>query len=305
MKIIIAATTEFGIPTFDNLKDKHEIVLVITQPDRPVGRKQVMTAPPVKVWAEKNNLRVMQPEKISDAQAIITTISADLMLVAAYGQIIPLTLLNTPKHGSVNIHGSILPKYRGASPIQSAILNGETETGITLIRMDEKMDHGQVLFIAKTPIEPNETFTALYKRLSELSAEKVPAALEDYIIGKLKSYVQDEARVTFCGLLNKEHGRLRWTDSAKTNHQKVLALNPEPGTWTMLDEKSVKILKTELLTDNKIELAGKLYRHGSDLAVKCADYSLKILELQPEGKKPMSAQEFLNGMQNLSGKMFI
>jgi methionyl-tRNA formyltransferase len=167
------------------------------------------------------------------------------------------------------------------------------------------MDHGEIMFLAKTPIRADENFAALYKRLAELSAQKVPAALEEYAAGNLKSYPQDESRATFCGLLKKDDARLRWTDPARSIHQKVLALNPEPGTWTKLDEKSVKILKTELLTDNKIELAGKLYRSGSDLAVKCADFSLKILELQPEGKKPMTGQEFLNGLQNLSGKMFI
>jgi methionyl-tRNA formyltransferase len=305
MKLIIAATTEFGIPTFDNLKNRHEIVLVITQPDRPVGRKQIITASPVKTWALSNNFKLIQPEKILDAQTAITGASADLMLVAAYGQLIPLTILNTPKLGSVNIHGSLLPKYRGASPIQAAILNGETETGITLIRMDEKMDHGPILFAAKTPIQPDETFTSLYQRLAELSAQTAPAALEDYAAGNLHPTPQDDSRATFCGLLKKEHGRLHWTDSARLVHQKVLALNPEPGTWTTLDDKSVKILKTQLLTDNKIELAGKLYRHGSDLAVKCADSSLKILELQPEGKRPMTGSEFLNGLQNLTGKMFI
>ncbi|MEJ0021101.1 MAG: methionyl-tRNA formyltransferase [Candidatus Doudnabacteria bacterium] len=163
MKIIFAGTTEFGIPTLEMLKKDHELVLIITQPDKPVGRKQIMTPPPIKLWAEKNKIPVVQPAKILDDLPRIKDLAPDLLLVAAYGQIIPKEVLDIPKFGSINIHGSLLPKYRGASPIQAVILNGDNETGITLIRMDEKMDHGQIIAKSVLRLKGNETFTGLYK----------------------------------------------------------------------------------------------------------------------------------------------
>ncbi len=305
MKLIFAGTTEFGIPTLENLKSSFEIVLVITQPDRPFGRKQVLTPPPIKVWAQKNNIPVVQPEKIAEVKEKIAEVQADVMLVAAYGQIIPKSVLETPKRGSINIHGSILPKYRGASPIQAAILNDEKETGITFIKMDEKMDNGPVIGIVKTEILPKENFVALHKRLSELAAKNASEILTKYISGRREPTPQDHSRATFTKLISKDDARIEWTKPAKEIQQQVLALNPEPGTWSKLDDKTVKIIRAEVLQDNKIELPGKIYRIGNDLLVKCSDYSLKILEVLPEGKTAMPGSDFLNGLKNLDSKIFV
>lgn len=304
-KLIYAGTSEFGIPTLEKLKNLFEIVLIITPPNRPSGRKQILTPSPIKVWAEKNLLPVSQPEKITELKDQISDLAPDLMLVVAYGQIIPKQILDIPKFGSVNIHGSILPKYRGASPIQTAILNGDAETGITFIKMDEKMDHGLIVARTKTEILENEDFPALYKRLAKVAAEISEKFLPDYLEGKITLQSQDETRATFTKLFTKADGRIKWTEPAKNIHQMVLALNPEPGTWTLLDQKSVKILKTELLRDNKIELAGKIYRINDGMAVKCSDFSLKITEIQPEGKKPMSGKDYINGLKNLETKIFV
>lgn len=303
MRIVFAGTSDFGIPTLEAIKKS--LVLIITQPDKPTGRQQTITPPPVKIWATKNNISVIQPEKITEAKEMIKNSDADLMLVAAYGQIIPKEILDIPKNGSVNIHGSLLPKYRGASPIQSAILDGEEVTGVTLFQMDEKMDHGSILERIKIPIEANEGFMQLYSRMAKITGEKIQPFLDKLFAGNILKQPQDETRATYTKLLTKEDGRIKWTMPAKSIHQQVLALNPEPGTWTRLDEKSVKILKTETLVDNKIELAGKLYRVGDNLAVKCSDYSLIVKELQPEGKKPMAGGEFLNGLRNLETKIFV
>jgi methionyl-tRNA formyltransferase len=304
-KIIFVGTTEFGIPTLEKLKTLFEIPLIITQPDRPTGRKQTLTPPPIKLWAQKNNIQVSQPEKISDVKSNIKELTPDILLVAAYGQIIPAEILNIAKMGSVNIHGSVLPKYRGPTPIQTAILNNDKDTGITLLKMDEKIDHGPIITAVHIPIRENENFITLYSRLAELSADLCIKSLPDYIDGKLIPREQNHSAATFTKLIAKDDGRIKWTNSAQMIHQQVLALNPEPGTWTRLEEKSVKILKTELLIENKIELAGKLYRSGENLAVKCADFSLKLIEVQPEGKKPMPGSDFLNGLKNLETKIFV
>ncbi|HYE22805.1 MAG TPA: methionyl-tRNA formyltransferase [Verrucomicrobiae bacterium] len=305
MKLILAGTTEFGIPAFEKIVKNFSVPLVITQPDRPTGRKQILTPSEVKLWAEKKGLPIKQPEKISELQDFILDLNPDLMLVAAYGQIIPKNILDIPKFGSINIHGSILPKYRGASPIQAAILNGETETGITLIKMDEKMDHGPILSIKKATIDENETFVELHKRLSHLASENIVDTLTAYLENKLNPEIQDHKRATYTKLLTKEDGRIRWTSPAIKIHQQIRALNPEPGTWSILDDKSVKILRTAINRDNKIELPGKIYRKDNDMLVKCSDFSLIIKEIQPEGKKPMTGVDFLNGLKNLETKIFV
>jgi methionyl-tRNA formyltransferase len=305
MKIIFVGTADFGIPTLEKLKSLYEIPLIITQPDKPTGRKQALTAPPIKAWAEKNNIRTIQPEKIASAKKNIADVEPDLMIVAAYGQIIPLDVLKVPKKGSVNIHGSLLPKYRGSSPIQAAILNGEQETGITFIEMDEKMDHGPILHQARLAINDNQTFLEIYKLLAQLSAEEMAKFLPDFFAGKTKPVIQNSGQATYTKLITKNDGRIKWTNPAQAIQRQVMALNPEPGTWTILDDKSVKIIKTEVLIENKIELAGKLYRSSGNLAVKCADFSIKLLEVQPEGKKPMTGNDFLNGLKNLDTKIFV
>lgn len=304
MKIIFAGTTGFGIPTLEKLMDEHELVLVITQPDKPVGRKQILTPPPIKLWAEKNNIPIAQPEKITDHRSQITDLSPDLMIVAAYGQIIPKEVLDIPKFGSINIHASLLPKYRGASPIQAAILNGDKETGITLIKMDEKMDHGPIIAKQVVRLIGNETSSFLYSQLSVVAADMASNTLPGWFSGKIKAAEQIHTHATFTKLLTRADSRIDWSQSAKLIDQKIRALNPEPGTWTTLDGKTVKILKNKILSETKIELPGKIYASSGELAVKCVDGSIIAAELQPEGKKPMSGKDFLNGLKSGS-KIFI
>jgi len=304
MKIIFAGTTEFGIPTLEKLKKNYELVLVITQPDKHVGRKQVLTAPPIKQWAQKNNIPFLQPDKIGDIKEMIAGYQPDLLLVAAYGQIIPKEILDVPKFGSVNIHGSLLPKYRGASPIQAAILNGDNETGITLIEMDEKMDHGPIIAKEVLRLKGNETYTQLYSQLADVASNLTAKILPDWFAGKINPAEQIHSHATFTKLIRREDARLDWTFPVKEIHQKIRALNPEPGTWTMLDGKVVKILDAKILNEPKIELPGKIYNHGGELAVKGIDNSLLITKLQPEGKNPMEGRDFLNGLKTGS-KLFV
>ncbi len=304
-KIIFAGTSEFGVPTLEKLKSSYELVLIITQPDKPLGRKQILTASPIKLWAQKNNIPVEQAERIKNLESRIKELAPDLLLVIAYGQIIPKEILKIPKFDSINVHGSLLPKYRGASPIQSAILNGDGETGITLIKMDEQMDHGQIIAKEVVRLTGTETFSELYLQLSKVAADLVVRILPAWFAGKIKSAEQIHSQATFCKLLNRADGKIDWSSLAKLIDQKIRALNPEPGTWTMLDGKIVKILSARVLNESKIELPGKIYSQLGELAVKCLDASLIITQIQPEGKNPMSGKDFLNGLKNLNHKLFI
>ncbi len=305
MRIIFAGTSEFGIPTLEQLKAHHELVLVITQPDKPAGRNKKLTPPPVKVWAMKNNIPVEQPEQISNLKSIISNLEPDLLLVAAYGQIIPKDILDLPKFHSINIHGSILPKYRGASPIQATILNGDRTAGITLIQMDEKMDHGDILAIRTMALTGSEYFPSLYKSLAELSAELVVETLTKLPVGELRPQVQNHAEATYTKLLTRKDSKINWARPAAEIYNQIRALNPEPGTWTELKGKIVKIMEVEILPDHKIELPGKLYSHDGSIAVKCLDNGLLLKKVKPEGKNEISGKDFLNGLQSLNDKLFI
>lgn len=304
MKIIFAGTSEFGLPTLEKLKKNFELVLVISQPDKPSGRKQELTSPPIKLWAQKNNISIEQPEKIIDLLSAIRSLQPDLLLVAAYGQIIPREVLDLPKFGSINIHGSLLPKYRGASPIQATILNGDKETGITLIKMDEKMDHGPIIAKEIVRLTNEETFTKLYEQLSQVSADLVIRILPDWFEGKIKPAEQIHAQATYCKLLKREDAKIDWTRPSKEIYNKIRALNPEPGTWTTLDGKTLKILSAKILNETKIELPGKIYSHEGNIAIKCIDASVIIEQIQPEGKKPMAGRDFLNGLKGGS-RLFV
>ncbi|OGE73872.1 MAG: methionyl-tRNA formyltransferase [Candidatus Doudnabacteria bacterium RIFCSPLOWO2_02_FULL_42_9] len=304
MKIIFAGTSKFGIPTLEKLKHEHELVLIITQPDKPAGRNKTITPSPVKLWATRHNVYVEQPAHISDLLPVISHLNPDLMLVVAYGQIIPKVILNIPKFKSINIHGSLLPKYRGASPVQAAILNQEEKTGITLIQMDEKMDHGPIIAQSPLMLTGRETFEELYKHLADLSADMVPKVLSEWFAGKINPQVQNEEKATYTKLLNRNDGKINWAQSAKTIDAQIRALNPEPGTWTTLNGKIIKVLKAHIINDVKIELPGKIHLHQGLPAVKTLDASLLIEEIQPEGKSPMSGKDFINGLKS-GGKLFI
>ena len=302
-KIIFAGTTEFGIPTLEKLKKDYELVLIITQPDKPTGRNRKLTSPPVKLWAEKNNIPIIQSELISSLQSQISNLSPDLLLVAAYGQIIPKEILDLPKFGSINIHGSILPKYRGASPIQSAILNGDNVTGITLIKMDEKMDHGPMIAVKSLQLEDTETFPELYKKMSGLAAELVEETLPKWFSGEIKPLEQDHIQATFCPTIKRADAKIDWSKSAVEINRKIRAYNPEPGTWTTLKGKTLKIISAEVIKDHKIELPGKLYVYNGELAVKCMENALVLKKVQPDGKNEMTGKDFLNGLKNLNDKL--
>lgn len=304
-KIIFIGTTEFGIPALELLKRDYDLKLVITQPDKPTGRKKIPTPPVTKMWALGNGVNFLQPENIAMAEQAIKDIAPDVLIVAAYGQIIPKSILDLPARGSINLHSSLLPKYRGASPIQAAILNDDKETGITIMQMDEKMDHGGIIAQSKIAIEESDDYFRLHQKLANLAAQLLETTLPKWLDGTLTAKEQDHSQATFVKMIKRDDARIDWTNPARQILQKIKALNPEPGTWTTLDKKSVKIMGAEEVRTGKIELPGKIYAEGKDCLVKCGDYSLKLLQVQPEGKNEVSGRDFLNGLKNLETKVFV
>ncbi|MFH1671203.1 MAG: methionyl-tRNA formyltransferase [Candidatus Portnoybacteria bacterium] len=272
-KVIFIGTSHFALPVLEGLvKNDYQILAVITAPDRPSGRKNQITPPPVKEIALKHKLRILQPEKISEIEKEISQINPDLIVVAAYGQIIPKGILDIPRFKSLNLHPSLLPKYRGPSPIQAAILNGDKITGATLMVMDEKMDHGPIVVQEEIEIKPEDNYQTLEKKLSQKSADLLIKNLPQYFNGKIKPKTQDETKTTYTKMLTRQDGEIDWGKSALENERKIRAFYPWPGAWTIMGGKRIKILKAKIIEDKLVP---------------------KIV--QPEGKKPMAWDEFKKG----------
>ena len=308
MKIAFLGTPEFALPSLDMLDQAGHTLAVFTQPDRPVGRHATLTPPPTKAYAQARGIPVYQFEKIRlpEGVAALKEFSPDLMVTAAFGQILSAENLAIPKYGCINVHGSLLPKYRGAAPIQWAIINGEAETGITTMMTNVGMDTGDILLMDKTAILPDETAGELFERLSILGAETLRRTLAALESGTLVRTPQDEAQATKCPMLKKEHGKLDFSQSAQAVHNRVRGTSPWPGAYAMLGEDVLKIHKTRL-TDRQTELEpiGVLIGNAKvGLFVRCADGWLEILELQATGGKRLQAKDYLAG-KDLEGKVLI
>lgn len=295
MNIVFMGTPDFAVPTLEKLaRSNHNIAAVITQPDKPVGRKQILTPPDVKVCAEKYGLTVSQPETLRDENSYkeIKAYNPDVIVVVAYGKILPKNILDIPKYGCVNVHGSLLPKYRGAAPIQQAVLNGDKVTGVTTMYMGEGLDTGDILMTRETEIGENETSAQLFDRLALLGADLLLdtlAGLEDNSITPVK---QDEAKATHTVKITKEMCPIDWTKSASEIHNQVRGLQTWPVASAKLNGKDVKIHST-LFCDKNGE-AGKIIS-VNPLTVACGKDSLIIKELQLSGKKRMDSKSFLLG----------
>jgi len=318
MKIIFVGTPEFGAIILERLcNTEFKPCLVITEPDKPMGRKQILIPPPVKVIARRYNIPVLQPEAISNLKSQISNLEPDLIILAAYGKILPKEILEIPKYGCLNIHPSLLPKYRGASPIQYAILNNEKETGVTIILMDEKIDHGPILAQRELEIlnpkfqisnkSQNSKFKITYPRLSkelaELGAKLLIKTIPEWIRGEIKPQPQDESAATYAKILTREDGKVNWEKSADEIERQIRAFQPWPGSWTLWQIAKenlfrIKILKARVFKspDGRIYPVGKiLVVPQNEAAVRCGENFLVIEELQLEGKKPTNSEEFLRG----------
>ena len=299
-RIVYMGTPDIAVVILERLiKEPYEIVLAVTQPDRPKGRGHEMAFSPVKETALKHGIPVFQPEKLRNSEAVadIEKAKPDMIVVAAFGQILPKSVLSLPKYGCINVHASLLPAYRGAAPIQWAILDGQKETGVTIMYMNEGLDTGDILLQKAIPIADDETGGSLHDRLAELGAEALMEALPKILDGSLKPVPQGEMTTPYAKQLTKEIGKLDFTQPAESLERYVRGLNPWPGTFTFLNGKLLKIWKADVteLPQDAGEPGSITDINAETFTFVTADGGLRILELQPEGKRRMKTAEFLRG----------
>ncbi|MFL6301775.1 MAG: methionyl-tRNA formyltransferase [Terriglobales bacterium] len=310
MDVVFCGTPQFAVPTLSALVAAgHNVRLVVSQPDRLSGRGQQLAVPAVKQRALELKLPVVQPQSIknnAEFRAQLEKLAPQSIIVVAYGRIIPQWMIDLPPLGNLNAHASLLPKYRGAAPIQWAIANGETVTGVTTMRIDAGLDTGDMLLQSEIPIAPDDTAATLSPKLSELGAALMVEALQRLEAGKLTSTPQDHSRATLAPILKKEDGRIDFSRTAQEIHNRLRGFQPWPGAFTTFREKSLTISSARPLPPgSELIPPGRIRLLESKLFVGAAhDTSLEVLELQPEGKKKMSAADFINGYNPKSGESF-
>ena len=295
---IFFGTHHFGAAMLQALIDdpNTSVDLVVTQPDRPVGRKKVLTPPAVKILAQEHNISVDQPKTL---KGYILPDSIDIGVTAEYGVLIPESILNAPKHGVLNVHTSLLPKYRGASPIQSALINGDKQTGVTIMVMDKGLDTGPILAQAAVAIAPDDMYADVDAKLKAAGGPLLIKTLHQYVDGKLEPTAQDEKLVTTCKQFTREDGRVDWQRSAIEMYNQFRGLTPWPGLWTTWEDKRVKLL--HIKPAERTGSPGIALVENGTLYIGCRTGSIEVRELQLEGKKPMSAAEFLSGYSRIDG----
>ncbi|MFA6254549.1 MAG: methionyl-tRNA formyltransferase [Patescibacteria group bacterium] len=306
-KIVFLGTPEFAMPILQALiGNNYKLALVITQPDKPAGRKQELIPPPIKVLAQKNNLAIAQPNNKKELAAIFEQNKFDLAVLAAYGMIIPDEILTKPKFGFLNIHPSLLPKYRGSSPIQSAILTGDKKTGVSIIQLAKKIDAGPIVAQAETEIEPQDNVEILSQKLAELGGQLLIETIPGYLKGEVKLRPQNETEATFTKMIEREDGLINWQKTASQIERQFRAFYPWPGVFTHLAGKRLKIANLGVLEgDFKPNLGPGTVFLGPNqtLAVKCGQGAVELKAVQLEGKKELLGKEFLRGQKELIGKI--
>lgn len=301
MKIAFMGTPDFSVECLKALvNSKHEVVGVFCQPDKPVGRKQELRMPDVKIEALKHDLKVFQPNSLKNGLGveILKEIEPDLVVVVAYGKLLPADFLTYPKYGCINIHASILPKYRGASPIHWSVINGDKETGVTAMQMDEGLDTGDILHVKKIPIGENDTTEQMFEKLAFLGAETLMETIDMIESDSLTPIKQDESKATKVGLLTKEMSVIDWNDSAKNIHNKIRGLYSWPGASTKFNGKILKIHSSVLSDKAGNNIAGEIIDCNGKIIVCCGDnHCVELKTIQLEGKKRMDSASFLNGVK--------
>lgn len=314
ISILFFGTSDFAVPTLQKLVDNnYSIAAIITRPDKPVGRKQIPTPPPIKELAIKYNLPVIQPENLLplDFEYIRRShsLTFNLIITASYGKIIPQEILDIAEFGALNVHPSLLPKYRGPAPLQATILNGDKEAGVTIMLMDKKMDHGPILAQEKfsiTTIFPAEkpAFTDFHDKLADIGADLLIKTIPRFIAGEIIPIPQDDSLATYTGIITKDDGKIDWNKSALEIERQIRAFTPWPGCWTMFNGKRLKIINA-IAGENcpvPMVLSGEIFKlEKNKMAVKCGQEFLEILELQVEGKKPTTGEAFLSGYPLMIG----
>lgn len=292
-------TPEFAVPSLKELiESEHDVIAVIAQPDRPKGRGHRLSPPPIKVLAEKFNIPVLQPEKIKTDEFLreLKELNPEVICVTAYGKIIPKSILELPEHGCINVHPSLLPKYRGAAPVNWTIINGEKVTGVTIMQMDEGMDSGDILLIREVQIGDDDDAETMLERLSHIGAEMLVETLSLLGREKLEPVKQDESKVTYAPMLQKSDGEIKWGKTAGEIRNLIRGLTPWPGTFTKLGDKTLKIYKANIHEGRG--RPGEIIESGKNsMIVATGDGALEILELQIEGGKRLDIKSFLSGHQ--------
>ncbi len=304
-KVIFFGTPEFAVPSLKELVDDENfnVVAVVTQKDKKIGREQKVCPPPIKKEAENLGIWVRQPDKVSDIDKLLRRLSPDICVVVAYGKIIPKDILEIPKYGFINVHGSILPRYRGASVIQAPILNGDTETGVTIMKMDEGLDTGPIISIGKIALQGDETAGQLHDKLARMGSRMLCKTLSDYIEGYLEPKPQT-GKSTYLRQLKREDGRIDWRAKAGDIEKQIRAFTPWPGTFTTIKGgKTLKILEADnkVLEKMKGHNVGEVISRSQGAAVQTGSGGLMIKKLQLEGKKPMDIAQFLRGHKDFIG----
>lgn len=297
LKIIFAGTPDFAARHLDALlASEHQVVGVFTQPDRPAGRGNKLTPSPVKVLAQAHDVPVFQPKSLKPAenQQLVADLQADVMVVVAYGLILPKAVLDMPRLGCINVHGSLLPRWRGAAPIQRSLWAGDAETGVTIMQMDVGLDTGDMLHKLACPITEHDTSATLYDKLAQLGPEGMLKTLEQLANGSIQPEKQDEALVSYAEKLSKEEARLDWTLSAAQLERCIRAFNPWPMSYFMVDDQPVKVWQASVLPHQAKQPGEILHADKQGIQIATADGVLNLLSLQPAGKKAMSAQDLLN-----------
>jgi methionyl-tRNA formyltransferase len=298
-RALFFGSPSFAVPSLAALHALGDVVAVVCQPDKPAGRGLALTAPATKVRASELGLPVVQPAKLRTGEfgAWVRAQSVDVALVVAYGRILPRDVLDGPRLGCVNVHGSLLPRYRGAAPIAWAIVHGESESGVTLMKLDEGMDTGPTFARVATPIGPDETAGELAERLARLGAQAVTEWLPAYVAGRCSLEPQDDAGATLAPMLDKEQGRIDWTRTARAVHDHVRGMSPWPGAFTLARGKTLKVRATRVVNGSaagavpgQVVVADK-----ARVMVACGEACVDLLTVQPEGKRPVSGAEWVMG----------
>jgi methionyl-tRNA formyltransferase len=299
-KIVFMGTPDFSVLVLRRiLEDGFEVIGVVTQPDRPVGRKRVLTPPPVKVEALKHGIPVYQPEKIRQKEELekILSLNPDLIVTAAFGQILPKELLEAPTHGCINVHASLLPELRGGAPIHYAIIQGKKKTGITIMYMVEKLDAGDILTQVEVPITEEDNVGTLHDKLSKAGADLLSETLPLLLEGKINSIPQNNDEATFAYNIKREQEKIDWSKSGEEIYNHIRGLNPWPVAFTTIDGQTLKIWRAEKVFGLKSEVPGTILRNELEgITVSSGDETaIRITELQPSGKKKMKSDEFFRG----------
>ena len=303
LNLLFMGTPEISAYVFEQMiLDGYHFVGLVAQPDHPVGRKGIIEKVPTKVIAEKYNIPVFQPIKIRKDFSFMDNLKVDLVITLAYGQIVPQGFLDIPRFGCLNLHGSLLPKLRGASPVQTALINNEKVTGVTLMEMVAAMDAGRMYGKKEVNIEEDDNATSLFKKISEAAKDLVLELLPKYVNGELEGVPQDENEVTFCSLIKPEQEKLDLSKDILEVYGYIRGLSDEPGAYLYLDNQKLKIFKAKIANDLVTAEVGTIVQADKrGLLLQCQNGQLAILELQKEGKKRMDYKAFINGNQNLLG----